>query len=70
MIFIWNLSAFLAYFVKGLSGFANTLVFTSVLSFFTANRNITPVDLLLGMPSNAFIAWQERRTSAPGLCFR
>lgn len=61
MILIWNLAAFLAYFVKGLSGFANTLVFTSILSFFTANRNITPIDLLLGMPSNAFIAWQERR---------
>jgi uncharacterized membrane protein YfcA len=54
-------AAFAAYSVKGVSGFANTLVFSSILSFKTDNVEITPVDLLLGLPSNAYMVWRERR---------
>ena len=57
---IWYLAAFLAFFVKGLCGFANTLVFTSILNFANSNAAITPVELLLGYPTNAIIAWKER----------
>ena len=57
---IWFLAACLAFFVKGLCGFANTLVFTSVLNFSHSNAAITPVGLLLGYPTNAIIAWKER----------
>ena len=54
---IWWIAATLcAFYVKGLCGFANTLVFTTVMSFGVSNRNISPVELLLGYPSNAIIA--------------
>ena len=59
---LWMVSAFCAFFVKGLCGFANTLVFTSLLSFGTANIEITPVDLLLGYPPNLIMAWRGRKT--------
>lgn len=57
---LWFAAAFCAFFIKGLCGFANTLVFTSVLSFGAANLEITPVELLLGYPSNLILAWRGR----------
>ncbi|MDD3206135.1 MAG: sulfite exporter TauE/SafE family protein [Lachnospiraceae bacterium] len=51
----------IAFMVKGLCGFANTLVFTSILSFKESNINISPVEVLVGYPSNLIIAWKERR---------
>ena len=57
----WMLSAFCAFFVKGVCGFANTLVFTSMLSFGTANIEITPVDLLLGYPPNLIIMLRGKK---------
>jgi len=56
----WILASVSAYFVKGLCGFANTLVFSSVLSFTSSNVSISPVELLLGYPSNLMIAVRER----------
>lgn len=59
---IWMMAAgFIAYFVKGFCGFANTLVFSSILSFRFDNVNISPVELILGIPANAFLVWKERR---------
>lgn len=59
---MWLIIATLcAFFVKGLCGFANTLVFTSILGFTTDNINISPVELVLGYPSNIIVAWKERR---------
>lgn len=55
------IAAFLAFFVKGLCGFANTMIFTSVLSFGMNNVNIAPVELLIGSPGNMIVAWKERR---------
>jgi uncharacterized membrane protein YfcA len=60
MVF-WIIATLLAFYIKGLCGFANTLVFTSVLSFSNANINISPVDLVLGIPSNLVITWKERK---------
>jgi uncharacterized membrane protein YfcA len=51
-----------AYIVKGMCGFANTIVFTSILSFQNDNINITPVDLLIGIPSNILLALRERKS--------
>lgn len=51
-MYLWIIAAFTAYFIKGLCGFANTLVFTSILSFGAANANISPVELLIGYPTN------------------
>ena len=55
------LAAFCAYFVKGMCGFANTMVFGTVMSFKTDNINITPVELLVNYPSNIIIAYKERK---------
>ena len=54
-----------AYIVKGMCGFANTLVFGTLAGFVTDNVNISPVDLLLGYPSNLWIAWTERKGIRP-----
>ena len=50
---------FLAYVVKGITGFGNTLVFSSIVGLFLDNRNISPVELVVGYPSNLLIspAW-------------
>ncbi len=58
----WTLASLFAFFVKGLCGFANTLVFTTVLSFGVHNIYISPVELLLGYPTNGILAWRERRS--------
>ena len=58
---LWMITATVcAFYIKGLCGFANTLVFTSILSFKINNINISPVELILGCPSNVIIAWKER----------
>lgn len=62
------LAVFAAYVVKGMCGFANTLVFGTIAGFSASNRSITPVDLLLGYPSNLYIAWSERRGINPKIC--
>lgn len=59
IMYLWFISSFIAYFIKGLCGFANTLVFTSILSFGTSNANISPVDLLLGYPANILLIWKN-----------
>ncbi len=61
-MFLFIFAALLAYFIKGLCGFANTLVFSTVLSFGMNNVNISPMELLLGYPSNLIITWKERRS--------
>ncbi len=64
MIF-WIIATLLAFYVKGLCGFANTLVFTSILTFGTANINISPVELILGYPTNLIISIKERKAITP-----
>ena len=64
-MFLWFVAAFSAYLIKGLCGFANTLVFTSVLSFGAPNASISPVDLLLGYPANLILTWKNRRNLDP-----
>jgi uncharacterized protein len=63
---ILNISLFaitlLAYFIKGITGFGNTLVMNSLFSFFKENRFTTPVDLLLSIPTNLYTAWKERKS--------
>ncbi|MCR5657102.1 MAG: sulfite exporter TauE/SafE family protein [Butyrivibrio sp.] len=56
----WIIATFVAFFIKGLCGFANTLVFTSILGFTESNVNISPVELVLGYPANAILAWKHR----------
>ena len=53
-----------AFFIKGLAGFANTLVFTTILGFGSSNLQITPMELVLGFPCNIYVAWHERKKIA------
>ena len=64
----WIIAAVSAFFVKGLCGFANTLVFTSILSFRNSNINISPVELLLGYPANLILAVKERKAIKWSIC--
>ena len=64
----WIIATFCAFFVKGLCGFANTLVFTSILSFGNSNVNISPVELSLGYPTNIILAFKERRSIKWDVC--
>lgn len=61
MSVLYILAATGAFFIKGMCGFANTLVFSTILSFQVNNVNISPMELILGYPSNVIIAWRERR---------
>lgn len=59
---LWMIATTAAYFVKGLCGFANTMVFTGILSFTdTNNVDISPVDLLMCYFANVFIVVRERK---------
>ena len=61
MSFWWIIAAACAFFVKGLCGFANTLVFTSIMSFTVDNVNISPVEIVLTYPSNLLLVIKERK---------
>jgi len=58
-------AALLAFVVKGITGFGNTLVMGSLFSFIIPNKQTTPVDLLMGIPTNTYIAWRERKSMTP-----
>ncbi|SKB47319.1 hypothetical protein SAMN06296386_101133 [Lachnospiraceae bacterium] len=64
---LWIIATLVAFFVKGLCGFANTLVFTSVLGFGIANVNISPVELVLGYPTNLIMTWKNRKQLKVGV---
>lgn len=64
----WAVACMCAFFIKGLCGFANTLVFTTILSFGNNNKNISPIELLLGYPTNFILAWRERKSVDPKIC--
>ncbi len=55
------LGAFVSSFVKGITGFANTLILNSWYSFCLPNRLITPIDLILGFPCNVYMLWINRK---------
>lgn len=65
---LWVIATLCAFFIKGLCGFANTLVFTSILSFGNSNINISPIELILSYPSNLLMAFRERKSINWKLC--
>lgn len=67
-MFWWIVATLCAFFVKGLCGFANTLVFTTILSFGNSNVNISPVELILGYSTNIILAWKERKSIKWSIC--
>ncbi|OPJ61098.1 sulfite exporter TauE/SafE family protein [Clostridium chromiireducens] len=54
------ISTVLAYFIKAITGFGNTLVMGSLFSFMVPNRLTTPIDLIFSIPTNIYIVWRER----------
>lgn len=64
----WCIAAFAAFFVKGICGFASTLVFSTIQSFRVDNINITPVELILSFPANFLIVWKERKKISARIC--
>ncbi|MDF2613928.1 MAG: hypothetical protein K0S71_1714 [Clostridia bacterium] len=52
---------FLAYFVKAITGFGNTLVMGSLFSFIVPNTLTTPIDLIFSIPTNLFMVIKERK---------
>lgn len=72
-IYLWMLAVLAGYFVKGLAGIGNTLVVTAAMAYTRTNQEITPVELLLCVPTNLLLAWQNRRhidwrLTIPPLC--
>lgn len=55
------ISTLFAYFIKGITGFGNTLVMGSLFSFAVSNRLTTPVGLIFGIPTNTYMVWRERK---------
>lgn len=64
-MWFWIVATLVAFFVKGLCGFANTLVFTSILGFGANNVNISPIELILGFPTNLILTWKNRSKLNP-----
>ena len=60
-MWLWIIATTAAFYIKGLCGFANTLVFTSILGFGENNVIISPVELMLGYPTNLILTWQNRK---------
>lgn len=54
------LAQFLAYLLKGLVGFGNPLIANPLMAMRLDNRVITPANLLLDLPVNSYIVWQNR----------
>ncbi len=59
-MWLWIVATLVAFFIKGLCGFANTLVFTLLLAFGANNVNISPIELMLGYPTNLILTWKNR----------
>jgi len=57
-----SIAAYLAFIVKGITGFGNSIVMGSLFSFAIPNTLTSPVDLLMGIPTNSFIAWRGRKS--------
>lgn len=57
---IWIAATLISTIIKGICGMGDAPVFSSILVFANANVDITPVSLLLSLPTNTFLAWRER----------
>ena len=67
MIWLWFVTLF-SFAVKGLCGFANSLVFTTLLSFGDSIVHITPINLLLNYPSHILMIWNYRKAIDYKIC--
>ncbi len=64
-MWLWIVAALVAYYIKGLCGFANTLIFSTILGFAQNNVDISPVEIVITYPSNVIMAWKKRKFLNP-----
>jgi uncharacterized membrane protein YfcA len=72
--FLIILIYFVGFFVKGLAGFGDPLITSPLMAMIKDNKLISPVNLLLGIPVNTYIAFKNRKsfdmkTTIPIVCF-
>ncbi|HVI42946.1 MAG TPA: sulfite exporter TauE/SafE family protein [Anaerovoracaceae bacterium] len=49
-----------SYLIKGIAGFGDPLLSNPLLSIFLENKIISPANLLISMPINTYMAWNNR----------
>ncbi len=59
---LWIIAGLISGFIKGLCGVGDAPVFSSIMSFAENNVDISPVALLVSLPSNLFITWKNRKS--------
>lgn len=59
-IFLFGVTM-LAFTVKAITGFGNTIIINSLFSQVLPNIIITPIDLTFNFPANVWIVWRERK---------
>lgn len=64
----WIVATLAAFFIKGLCGFANALIFSAIMSHTANNVSITPIELLLGSPTNIIVTWVHRKYIKWNVC--
>jgi uncharacterized membrane protein YfcA len=52
---------FLCYFIKGIAAFGDPLISNPLLSMVMENKIISPMNLLMAAPVNAYIFWKNRK---------
>lgn len=67
MIWLWMVTL-LAFFIKGLCGFANSMVFTTLMSFRSSIVHASPIMVLLNYPTNLIMVWNGRKALDPKIC--
>ena len=67
MIWLWMVTL-LAFFIKGMCGFANSLVFTTLMSFRSSIVHASPIMVLLNYPTNLIMVWNGRKALDPKIC--
>lgn len=56
------LCALIAYIIKGVAGFGNTLLMVPLFSFILPSQIISPMDLLFSIPINLFLVLRDRKS--------
>ncbi len=51
----------LSYFIKGLTGFGNTVIMAPLYAFHVSPTITSPIDLLFSVPTNLIITWKEKK---------
>ncbi len=60
-MYLWIIAALASAFIKGLCGVGDAPVFSSILAFKHDNIEISPVSLLMSLPTNMYLAWKYRK---------